>query len=319
MKRIALVVVPILVVILVVALGISSVMAAKPQDVIEKSNGFPSGPHFNLNIHGKKADFTCDSSPGGRSVFVDAYGTASIQYVSNKKASVTELKVLDPCAVDGGTAKVQLPYKVEVDGTLIPAEGYYVFARILGKPNHGKDCPDGDCPSKIILDPNVVVQACNDPGDPDFGDYTDCLWTLGLITDRDSYEATPEEFVRFDPVATKGKGKSKARDITHLFTWSGWVYDASLDDNGDGVIDENDVPISYDDLANGGNGNGTIDPDEFENWRDDQVDAGLATYYENEWIFNIADLVVTQQDITNDGTKLLQVRFYPVATTEYVP
>ena len=49
------------------------------------------------------------------------------------------------------------------------------------------------------------------------------------------------------------------------------------------------------------------------------MDAGLATYYENEWIFNIADLVVTQQDITNDGTKLLQVRFYPVATTEYVP
>ena len=97
------------------------------------------------------------------------------------------------------------------------------------------------------------------------------------------------------------------------------MYDASLDDNGDGVIDENDVPISYDDLTNGGNGNGIIDPDEFENWRDDQVDAGLATYYENEWIFNIADLVVTQQDITNDGTKLLQVRFYPVATTEYIP
>ena len=39
--------------------GVSAAMAAKPQDagnkgmdVIAKSNGFPSGPHFNMNIHG---------------------------------------------------------------------------------------------------------------------------------------------------------------------------------------------------------------------------------------------------------------------------
>jgi hypothetical protein len=29
------------------------------------------------------------------------------------------------------------------------------------------------------------------------------------------------------------------------------------------------------------------------------------------WIFNIADLVVTEQGLVNDGTKLLQIRFYP--------
>jgi hypothetical protein len=45
----------------------------------------------------------------------------------------------------------------------------------------------------------------------------------------------------------------------------------------------------------------------------------MAWYYEDEWILNIADLVITEQGLVNDGTKLLQVRFYPVATTEFIP
>ena len=110
--------------------------------------------------------------------------------------------------------------------------------------------------------------------------------------------------------------------LAGLFIWTGWVCDASLDTSGpegvpDGVIDEHDAPIEYDDLANGGNGNGTIDPEELETWLNDMAALGLATYYENEWIFNIADLVIQDQNITNDGTKLLKVRFYPVATTEF--
>ena len=42
-------------------------------------------------------------------------------------------------------------------------------------------------------------------------------------------------------------------------------------------------------------------------------------YFDEVWILNIADLVVTDQPITNDGTKLLQIRFYPVDTTEFTP
>jgi hypothetical protein len=48
----------------------------------------------------------------------------------------------------------------------------------------------------------------------------------------------------------------------------------------------------------------------------------MAWYYAPEdgmWILNIADLVVSEQPITSDGSKLLQVRFYPVATTQYTP
>jgi hypothetical protein len=47
--------------------------------------------------------------------------------------------------------------------------------------------------------------------------------------------------------------------------------------------------------------------------------AGLATHHTDVWIFDIADLVVTQQPIDNDGTKLMKLRFYPIATTEFTP
>ena len=118
---------------LAIALGFccTTLFAQKSQAVIERSNGFPSGAHFNLNVHGKKELFTCDpASEGGRSVFVSEYGSSTILYVSNKKSSVTELLVLDACAetLDGDPARVQLPHE---------PDGFYVFGRIQGKPNNG--------------------------------------------------------------------------------------------------------------------------------------------------------------------------------------
>jgi len=328
MKRIAIVAVSVTVVATLV-LGILPAMAAKPQDagkhnndVIALSNGFPSGEHFNLNIHGKKADFVGDPTPGGHSVFILEYGDSTIQYVSNKKASVTELTALDPLAeaFDGDPAKVQLPYE---------PEGYYVFGRILAKPNNGKL----ESVSSIILYPNEVVEACNDtdPANPDFPGYTECpddpLLALGLIVGTNLYVATPEEYVRFDPATTmKGKGKSKATDITRLFTYTGWVVDARLDANDDGVIDILDVPLGdYDgdpltDPDRDYNNDGVEDEADVEEWLTDMslLDPPMAWYFANKWILNIADLVITEQGLENDGTKLLQVRFYPVDTTAFI-
>ena len=325
----------------VLMLAVSPVLAAKPDgsngtnDVIAKSNGFPSGEHYNLNIHGKKADYNGDPTPGGNSVFILEYNTpeypkSTIQYVTNKKASLETLTVLDPLAeaFDGDPAKVQLPYE---------ADGYYVFGRILGKPNNGKLEPV----SSIILYPNEVVAACNDtdPANPDFPDYTECpddpLLALGLIVGPNLYDAEPEGYVRFDSGVTKGKGKSKATDITRLFTYTGWVVDARLDTSGpggvpDGVIDIYDVPVGYvvplgdydgdpntapnQDFNNDGLVN---DADVVEAWLTDNPT--MAWYFDEEWILNIADLVITEQGLVNDGTKLLQIRFYPVDSTTFSP
>ncbi len=308
-------------VIMVLVLGLSTVMAAKPQDsgsgkdVIAMSNGFPSGVHFNLNIHGKKADYNCDPSPGGNSVFILEYGISTIQYVSNKKSSVTELKAVDRCAeaFDNDPAKVQLPKE---------EQGYYVFARVRAKPQNGTG---NDEPSSILLVPDPVLEVCNDtdPENPDFPDFTECpndeLLALGLVTNQGVYDLTEQGFERFDDTSdSKGKGKAKALDITGLFLWTGYVCDVSLDTNGDGVINELDVPLEYDLAANGGNDSGVIDPAELQNWLADQELAGNCTFYENEWVFNVADLVVQDQEVTNDGVKLLKIRFYPVSTTEFI-
>ena len=90
--------------------------SAKPQKVIEYSNGYPSGAHENLNIHGKKADYNCDSSPGGKSVFILENGDSTIKYVSNKKSSVTDLVANDPCAsaFDGDQLRFRFHLKIKV-------------------------------------------------------------------------------------------------------------------------------------------------------------------------------------------------------------
>ena len=303
--------------------------AAKPdgsdgtKDVIAMSNGFPSGEHYNLNIHGKKADFVGDSTPGGNSVFILEYGESTIEYITNRKASLDTLYVLDPLAeyFDGNPARVQLPYE---------ADGYFVFGRILAKPNNGS----GDNESSIILYPNQVIGAFNDTGDPDFGSYTgdeEALLNLGLIVGSNLYTAEQEGYVRFDFATTKGKGYSKATDITDLFTYTGWIVDPILDVNDNGFIDIGDVPEGYEvplgDYDENAatednrdfNNDGTFDDaDKIESWLTDNIGT-KAWYYENEWILNIADLVITKQGLVNDGTKLLQIRFYPVDSTQLTP
>jgi uncharacterized repeat protein (TIGR01451 family) len=311
----------------------SVALAAKPQnagnkgmDVIAKSNGFPSGPHFNLNIHGKDpSTFTLPdplpTPPLGNSIFISEYSPywdgskwieETIQYESGRKSSVAELEVWDAWAqsLDGDPALVKLPYE---------AEGFYVFGRILGKPQNGKDDPDDR--SNFILKPNdQIVDISNLVDDGEGG-----LEPLGLITKDEIYYAGEEAFYRFDDPTEKGKGKSQARDITHLFLYSGWVVDPSLDiAEPYGVIDDDDVPVTppaeaydYDLVANGGNGDGILQIDEWLAYNA-ALSEPLAWYFAQEWIFNIADLVITEQGLVNDGTKLFQIRFYPVATTEFI-
>ena len=332
----------------------SMAQAAKPQnsgsgkDVIAMSNGFPSGLHFNLNVHGKDDDYNCNQTVGGHSVFIPLYAPSEIQYVSNKKSKITELMVIDSCSndflypPDDNPIKVFLPQKVQPDELQPPIdpEGYHVFARILAKPNNGQnqECDGVNC-SNIILYPNSVVEACNDSleepalGEPPFGEYMDCEGdlALGLIVGNNLYVADPseEQYVRFDPASGGGKGKSKATDITRFFTYTGWVIDETLDTNSslddgipDGEIDIWDVPeADYGSALAGVNrdydNDGDEDADDVEAWLTSLE--GVSAWYQNEeWILNIADLVVTEQELVNDGTKLLQIRFYPVSTTEYV-
>ena len=293
-------------------------LADKPVDVVMWSNGFPSGPHFNLNIHGKKDDYNCDPTSGGGSVFVPEYGDSEIDFVQNKRSSVNELTVHDKCAgFDDDPALVQLP-----------AGEYQVYARILAKPL--KDDEQRD----VVFYPKLV-EACNDTlsaldtngngvidlgdlsadlnGDGDideddlalyyeFPDAVDCsdsfLLGTGVVTSGGVFDMDSQELIRT-------KGKSKAVDVTELFQWSGYACDQIYDVNGNGEIDIGDLSADLD-------GDGDIDEDDLQIYLDMSC-----TFQDSVWIFDIADLVVYGWDYKNNGAKLVQTRFYPVDTTTF--
>jgi len=376
----------------VLVLGVVTAMAAKPLDVIELSNGFPSGDHFNLNIHGKKLDYQCNNCevcadpdtcdplvlecnviniPEYTSVDLEN----TINYVSGRKVQIDQLTVFDSCteAFDGSPAEVWLPYQ---------EQGYYVFARALGKPAKKDENVRRIILENRALDVYSLEQDVSDPDDVQSQFALDMA--LGLITNNGgTYKLSDsgDTLIRFDPEPEgKGKGKTLGKNITDMFLWTGFVFDPSVDLNTDGAVNELDVEYAcwsgYDfdgdglitdaDLANSGvtdlsgpggipdgivdrwdlavtapctydlNGNGLIDtwdglydpddpsePDsEFETWLYDNMigDDGtiLWNYYDEEWVFNIADLVYQNQVVTNEGIKNLQIRFYPVATTTFV-
>lgn len=313
--------------VLTLLVGGSVVMAAKPIDVQYQSNGFPSGQHFNLNLHGKDP-LTYIGSPSGNSVVVDLYGDSTIEYMSNKKnRNNTELVVLDSLAESFGPdydpAQVYLPYNIvdESDNTTKPAGGYYVYGRILGKPGNGSGGT-----SNILLTQNFIIEAANSANsstdDWPFGfDPDEDLLGLGLVTTNGNLyvPSTDGTFKRFDPPTNdpyepgKGnkQGKSKAVEITDLFLWTGYVSDnLSLDMNDNGYLDIGDVPADQD-------GDLDIDETDLTLWLDYLVSIGEAVKHEGIWIFDIADMVISGQTVINDGTKNFQIRFYPVATTEF--
>lgn len=305
----------------------SVVLGAKPSDpdhdVVAMSNGYPSGPHFNLNIHGKKPGFGCpepDPLEGyGNSVFIPEYQSADpdgpatvLEYVASKKHDVETLEVLDACTAqfDGDAARIQLPK------TGIYSDGFWVFGRVRAKPSNSSDPGE---PSNIILTPDPVLRVCED-GTVDFdgdGVVDDCptpdsdLWPLGLVTNQGVYKMTEVGLERFE-TSGKGRGKATAEDLTGLFGWTGYVCPVSLDTSGpdgvpDGVIDVLDVPNDLD-------GDADVDEDDLA-----LLLASSCEFHDAEWVFNVADLVVQDQELVNDGVKLLKLRFYPVQTTEFTP
>ena len=271
---------------------------------IVNPNGFPSGPHFNLNIIGKKGDYNCTPvvyDEGGLPVygnviFVPEDGDGiQIVMTSGKKGGkgtqnfADELQVTDACAgFDGNPAVLQLP----------PNEnGYRVYARALAKP--------------VGTDWTISYGGTLFSAQDEFGND---LVDLGLITDN-GVASTGETVVRT-------KGKSTAKDITGLFLWSGTVCNidwsgASLEtrplcwlDNLDGTIEGSVVGlIDPTDSFFAPTGEGTCAEGEGLHT---QVPVICSEPYVESWIFNIADLVSSDWLVDNNGTKLVQLRFYPV-------
>ena len=341
----------------VVALGVQlpglagTADAAKPPppEVSTFSNGFPSGPHLTLNVHGKKADFatsgTCtDGLPGGGSIFIPI-GTPSdpeeSEILLKTRRGITELTALDECSfsVPNDPAVVQIPSGID----------YLVYARALGKPAKR----DSTAP-KVIFHPKLV-NACdelvsadlNANGVIDVGDVELAYPTLdppGDIVDDgvlnqddvavylDLYYADPANVeclilmgsATFDAVGPDGiplertTGKVKATDITPLFQATFFACYASADKDGDGDVDLADVILSYTNpitlVAGDLDGDFDADADDLALYLANPLNC---TQYTNASVFTIADMITYGWDTANWGTTLLNVRFYDPATTTF--
>ncbi|MGD2150535.1 MAG: hypothetical protein PVJ20_03630 [Desulfobacterales bacterium] len=77
----------------------STAIAGEPRDVSEKSKIYSSGRHFNRKTHGKDAVFFLDKEvlQAKKSISIYEYGESTAQYMTNKRSSVTDLTVLEPC------------------------------------------------------------------------------------------------------------------------------------------------------------------------------------------------------------------------------
>ena len=308
--------------------------AAKPQrtvggETIYIGNGFPSGPHFNLNILGKWSNgsrqFQCPEqavyeieTPDKNVIYVprDPHRDIGILVESGKQGPKNAIdpqafEVTDWCSKDFDQTDAALN---------LPNDplGYLVYARITGKPidyaGTGFTADTGGC-----------LKYAEDQGGND-------LMLLGLVTTGGSSYVptcddsnTPGQTITLSRTGSSGgKGVNKATPITDIFEWSGTVCDiveyfegaatfccVDAVDPGDGIYEHCDALSSFGDtvtecpLEYTGDINGTSGT-----WPYTTVYASCTTY-ENTWVFNIAEFVGYMWEIDSSGAYNIQVRFYP--------
>lgn len=135
---------------------------AKPGDVIDNSNGAPSGKHFNLNIIGTNEKNPNMHGGNGHRIFVNLWSRGNPDKImlcesgTEGCAPEGEFAVLDANGTDG-RAEFSLPNPdPDCDGTT----DYSVYVRALGKPGH-----------------HALMQTC----------YEDALGNTWCAVDRDGY------------------------------------------------------------------------------------------------------------------------------------
>ena len=322
---------------LILAMGALPAQGAKPSDPetgLPFGNGFPSGPHFNLNLLGKSDNFYCpapeyddlNNQIFGNVIFFpreqrnDAITVLMESGTKGPKGATgtTELQVTDWCTESfpdygqntGDGAALRLPAN---------AAGYAVYGRLTGKPPREGETTVSFAPDLVY----VSDEAGND------------LVLLGLVDSGGiaTFSQTGATLNRTDST-TSGKGVNKATNLTGLFEWSGeacyvqadvtnYCYDSAGnyicttqelccvdEDPADGVYEScgllSDVGID--------NGTGilacpsdpTVDP-----YLPIAVSSECRSY-ENEWVFNIGDFVGYLWDLDSTGAYVVQIRFYPL-------
>lgn len=265
-------------------------------------NGFPSGPHYNLNIIGKKDGFTCPppeyydgTQIYGNVIFVpevtkddpSLQDPVQIIFQSGLKGpksapTITELQVRDWCTgfLGTGSATILLPKN---------DAGYDVYARALAKPTDY---------------PNITIYPSLDWVQDELGNDLYYLGSLGSF-----------QFFDWDTNTLYRPKKSKGLDITPIFEFTGEVCYLTIPPDStytekalcgldttvppDGVYEEI-IPANSVEFPETGCPVGYVPL------------TGYCKLYDSTWVFNIGDFVQYLWGLDNNGVKLLQIRFYPL-------
>ncbi len=312
----------------IMALSIGQAIATKPGEETNP-NGFPSGPHFNLNIIGKKDEFVCPDPDCYLKVTDCAHGGVHLNTLVKMCPEGDTCVETDPCIPYGNV--VFIPEDSGEGENKKEIEIYIQSGRRSGKRQKDPAIPDElrvidpcawfdgdgayvDLPhreegyyvyaralAKPTDDPNIIITPELSIVEDDDGN--DLVIYLGLVTPY-GFKLPSQSFVR-------SKGNSTAIPITDLFIWTGVVCYLDPLDAPDGIYEPHDVCAIDDD------GDGLydryIEPDPVTGCPEGSTLITVYCHqYTEEWVFNIGDFVEILWDTVNNGVKLLQVRFYEV-------
>lgn len=250
----------------------------KSTEVQMNSDGFPSGPHINLNIHGRDYGWTgCQDVEGpptsddndlGNNVNAPINGTGDILFVSNQKSTNPNMTVWDNCTQDVNDSDTD-PAKVQIPPN---EDGWYVYWRMQAGNNNNKEL------ANVTFTPNLNLLAmCNDNSTTsivNFSEFNDCqdmnddlIMPIAQVHDDGIFSSDGEKITKWDQIG-KGKNRQLAADVTDLFMWTGNVCNANLDSDGDGTLELSDFDVTN---STGGEPDGIVNATDL----DALIDAGL--------------------------------------------
>lgn len=283
MKQITTSLVSVLLVVTLVFGIATAAMAGKPQDVIEKSNGFPSGPHYNLNIIAKWCDFSCPPAP-------EVYWLEVVED-NNEDGDLNQLVEvcddLDLCKetnkpIYGGVVFIprepcdEAPIWDDItilmeSGTKGPKRKADTNTMVLQVTDWCTERFDGNSARvQLPADPDgyaVYARITGKPGEDETDHTINISPSLSYVEDEAGNDLILLGFVRGDQVfnsegmelkrtndSKSGKGVRKATNITPLFHWTGEVCYIDYEDycqDGDGCIPESFCCVDMDNSQDG--------------------------------------------------------------------
>ncbi len=258
--------------------------AGKPRDNNGDflGNGFPSGPHFNLNMLGKRDNFSCpapvfevlidgngdeDEGTAQTQAECEAEGdTCGDQVFSNvifmpRKDDPISSNFTDPITIlveSGRKGPKSNPDATELEVTDWCTESFADF----GEGGQG----DG-ATVRLPKDPDgyaVYSRITGRPGDGDGATFTfedrelklvedefgNDLLLIGLINEDGAFTPTGEQLTRFD-TTKNGRGVRMATDITALFQFVGTACNINdvtgfcVDESGNDILDGSGNPVCF--------------------------------------------------------------------------